>query len=251
LAALVLALGAPLGLVAIRLAAAGGLPTLDRIAAEIEADLGTFAYLTLSTSIVFVTFAYVLGRRADRLYEVSGKDPLTGLLNRRRLEERLQEELARSRRYGSRVALLLIDLDGLKTLNDRLGHGGGDEALRRAAEAIRRGSRAPDLAARWGGDEFLLVAPNTGLDEAVQLAERIRAMVAGPFDDRIPRVTVSIGVFGGGPHDGHRHLDALLAGADAALYEAKRRGRNRVSVGNSDEQPVAPRLPEGVAGGTP
>jgi diguanylate cyclase (GGDEF)-like protein len=250
-AALVLALGAPLGLIAIRLAVKGGPPSLGRIAAEVMADLGTFVYVTLSTSIAFATFAYALGRQADRLYEVSGKDPLTGLLNRRRLEERLEEELARARRYGSRVALLLIDLDGLKTLNDRLGHGGGDEALRRAAEAIRLGSRATDLAARWGGDEFLLVAPNTGLDEAAQLAERIRAMVAGPFDDRIPRVTVSIGVFGGTAHDGHRHLDALVAGADAALYEAKRRGRNRVAVGISEADEVASRLPRERAGGAP
>jgi diguanylate cyclase (GGDEF)-like protein len=185
-------------------------------------------YVALSTTVAFVTFGYVLGRRADQLYDLSITDPLTGLRNRRVVQERLEEEVGRAQRYGTALSVLLIDIDGLKELNDRHGHRAGDVALRKVATAIRNGSRATDRAARWGGDEFMLLAPNTGLTEARQLAERIRGLVAEGTSAPGEPITVSVGV---ATHDSARDAgttEALVRRADRALYEAKRLGRNLV-----------------------
>jgi diguanylate cyclase (GGDEF)-like protein len=227
--ALALSLGAPLGLLAVRIVERGGAWGLGFVRSQIADDLGTFAYVGLSTSVVFVVFAHVVGRQADRLYEVSGTDVLTGLRNRGRIEERLEEEMLRARRYGTGLAVLLIDLDGLKSWNDRFGHRAGDRALQSVAAAIRKGSRAADLAARWGGDEFLLLAPNTSVEEARTLGERIRALVAAQGDPSAPQ-TVSVGIGSHSPGAGPGSMEGLVAAADAALYEAKRLGRNRVVV---------------------
>ncbi|HEY6549130.1 MAG TPA: GGDEF domain-containing protein, partial [Vicinamibacteria bacterium] len=127
----------------------------------------------------------------------------------------------------SPLSVLLLDVDGLKLLNDRHGHRRGDEALERVAEAIRTGSRATDVAARWGGDEFAILAPNTGRLEALTLAERVRALTA-EGNPPSEAVTVSAGV---ATFDFSRRPatpDELIRTADAALYEAKRSGRNRV-----------------------
>jgi diguanylate cyclase (GGDEF)-like protein len=175
-----------------------------------------------------MVFAYVLGRRADQLYEASTSDALTGLRNRRVVDERLEEEMARARRYRSVLSVLLIDIDGLKDVNDRHGHRAGDLTIREAAAAIRSGSRATDLAARWGGDEFMVLAPNTALPEARQLGERIRLLAA---EGRAAPggLTLSIGV--ATCRDTDAGGEAVVRRADAALYEAKRRGRNRVVTG--------------------
>jgi diguanylate cyclase (GGDEF)-like protein len=227
--ALILALGAPLGLGALRSWQAGAL-SLSWISAELARDPLTYVYVTFSTVVVLSAFGYVLGRQADRLYELSSTDALTGLDNRRHLQERLEEECARAERYGSMLSLLLIDLDGLKALNDRLGHRAGDVALRRAASAIRSGSRASDVSARWGGDEFVVLAPDTGLDEAAYLAERIRSFVAEEVTTGGPEITVSVGVATFDPARWSATPEALVRVADTALYEAKRAGRNRVVV---------------------
>jgi diguanylate cyclase (GGDEF)-like protein len=193
------------------------------VLAEVRARPWTFAYVALSTLLAFSLFGYLLGRQADRLYELSHSDALTGLRNRRAFEERMADEIVRSARYGSPLSVLLLDVDGLKEHNDRRGHRAGDAALVRVADAIRSGSRKADVAARWGGDEFVILAPSTGGDEALQLAERVRASAADPEN--------GISISGGlatwsevGRGDG----ESLLRAADAALYEAKRRGRNRV-----------------------
>jgi diguanylate cyclase (GGDEF)-like protein len=229
LAALVLASGAPLGLMVVRALRAGAF-SVGWARGEIAGDGATYAYLTLSTTLVFAAFSYVLGRQADRLYDLSNTDSLTGLRNRRALQERLGEEFERAERYGERLSVLLIDLDGLKELNDRHGHRAGDGALRKAAAAVRDGSRAADLAARWGGDEFILLAPSTGRPEARQLAERIRAIVNEGVAVATLPVTVSVGVATFEPAGGVRSPEALVSLADGALYEAKRLGRNRVVV---------------------
>jgi diguanylate cyclase (GGDEF)-like protein len=221
-----LALGAPLGLLVLRAFQAGRF-SFSWLRDEISADAWIYAYVTVSTVVAFSLFGLALGRHAGRLYDLSSIDPLTRLRNRRVLHERLEEEFARSLRYGSPLSVLLLDLDGLKQLNDRHGHRSGDEALERVAEAIRAGSRSTDVAARWGGDEFAILAPNTGRAEALRLAERVR-ILASDGSPPPEAVTVSVGV-GTFERDGRAATaDDLVRAADAALYEAKRSGRNRV-----------------------
>jgi diguanylate cyclase (GGDEF)-like protein len=133
------------------------------------------------------------------------------------------------------LSLLLFDLDGLKRFNDQAGHHAGDMALRALARSLRDGSRAADLGARWGGDEFMVLAPQTRRAEALDLAERIRASVAA--SSQTTGVTASIGVATIEPSDsvGAR---ALEEAADAAVYEAKRQGGNRVVGSPASAAPV-------------
>jgi diguanylate cyclase (GGDEF)-like protein len=217
----VLALGAPLGLAVLRLATASGM-SVEALRGEVEQDLGAFLYVTASTVVVFFAFGYVLGRQADALVDLSRTDPLTGLRNARAFEERLGEEVARAGRYGGPLSLLIADVDGLKAINDRGGHHAGNFALRAVGDAMRKGARQTDLAARIGGDEFALLAPNTLASEALALGDRMRCLVA----EDASGVTISVGV---ATLRAHRpDAEELLLAADAALYEAKHRGRNQV-----------------------
>ena len=162
-------------------------------------------------------------------------DYLTGWYNRRYLGARLREELARARRKGSTVACLMIDVDNFKLINDGYGHLGGDEALREIAARIEGQIRAMDTAARFGGDEFALLLPDTGAVDGMRLAERIQGALMVPVEvgsgARL-MVTLSIGVAAvAGSGDGPELkalADRLLADADAALYRAKAAGRNRI-----------------------
>jgi diguanylate cyclase (GGDEF)-like protein len=220
-----LAIGAPLGLLGVRLAGSGGADP-DAVRRELRSDRATYAYVTVSTVLVFASFGWVLGRQADALLVLSRTDPLTGLGNTLAFEERLEQEASRAARYGEPLSLLLVDVDGLKSINDRHGHGAGNRALQAVARALRTGARATDLPARVGGDEFAMLTPSTPGPAAAALGERIRALVAGEQQDGL---TVSVGV---ATLDEARASEArvLLDGADAALYEAKRLGRNRVVV---------------------
>jgi diguanylate cyclase (GGDEF)-like protein len=220
-----LSLGAPLGLCLLR-ALQSPLPFLSCL----RADPSTYLYVFLSTFIVFSAFGFALGRQADRFADLSSTDPLTGLRNRRALYERLEGEIARAARYGQPLSLLLIDVDGLKEINDRDGHRAGDAALRDVAAAVRDGSRAADLGARWGGDEFALLAPSTSVEAASGLAERVRLLVVeNARSGGRSRATVSVGVaifdLSGPPPT----PEALVLQADEALYEAKRAGRPRIA----------------------
>ncbi|HET6898433.1 MAG TPA: GGDEF domain-containing protein [Vicinamibacteria bacterium] len=217
-----LALGAPLGLAVLWVATAPE-PSTRALGSEIAGDLGTFLYVTASTMVVFFTFGHVLGRQADALVDLARTDPLTGLRNQRAFEERLADEVARSGRYGGPLSVLLADVDGLKGINDRGGHHAGNLALRAVADAMRRDARQTDLAARIGGDEFVILAPNTVTSEAVALGDRIRSLVA---EQGGAGVTLSIGV--ATLPAAQSDVEALLRSADAALYEAKHRGRNQV-----------------------
>jgi two-component system, cell cycle response regulator len=167
-------------------------------------------------------------------------DYLTGWHNRRYLQSRLREELARAQRSGASVACLMIDVDHFKAINDSVGHLGGDEVLREISGRIEAQIRASDTAARFGGDEFALLLPETALEDAVRLAERIRAVMAAPVEVSGAgscSVTLSLGAAAVTPHRGHADLkalaDRLLADADAALYRAKAAGRNRVAGGTA------------------
>jgi len=154
-------------------------------------------------------------------------DPLTGLANRGRLFEALEHEVTRAERYGRALSLVMFDIDGLKRVNDRFGHQAGDEALVGAGRLVRERSRASDTAGRYGGDELVLVLPETPRAGALAVAEKIRASIealrAGPAG-----VTVSAGV-ATAPEDG-RAAAQLLAAADSRLYTAKAAGGNRVAA---------------------
>jgi len=220
-AAVVLALGAPVGLMAVRLADTP--PSAAVAGDEVRRDRSTYAYVTLSTMVVFALFGYVLGRQADALVRLSRTDSLTGLGNARSFEEHLVQETARAARYGEPVSLLAVDLDGLKKINDAHGHRRGDAALQAVAQALQQGARASDVAARIGGDEFVLLAPSTSSAAATALAERVRALVAAVGLDGL---SVSVGVATAQGTDGAPVL--LREAADRALYEAKQRGRDRI-----------------------
>lgn len=158
-------------------------------------------------------------------------DSLTGLANRRSLEESLRSELARAGRFGDTVCVVLADLDDFKQVNDRYGHAAGDEVLKAFAVALRETVRESDVAGRWGGEEFALVLPGTDAAGGARLAERARAAIeAQPVklpNGELCSVTASFGVasFPESPE-----LGEILAAADSALYAAKAEGKNRVVV---------------------
>jgi diguanylate cyclase (GGDEF)-like protein len=157
-------------------------------------------------------------------------DPLTQLLNRRVLDERLDQEFARASRHRQRLACLMVDVDHFKKVNDTDGHLVGDRVLVRVGAAIRGALRLTDVAGRYGGEEFLVLAPETPATGALVLAERLRHAVAsaGRAGDGLPAVTVSIGC--ATTELGVSSARDLLQRADAALYEAKQAGRDRVVV---------------------
>jgi diguanylate cyclase (GGDEF)-like protein len=158
-------------------------------------------------------------------------DSLTGLANRRSLEDTLRFELARVKRFGGDVCVVFFDLDGFKDLNDHWGHLFGDEVLCRVAGALRATVREGDVAGRWGGDEFAIVLPGTTSEGGARLAELVRRLVAREVlvapDGQEVRLTASFGL--AAASDGV-DLGELIAAADSALYDAKRGGKNRVVV---------------------
>jgi diguanylate cyclase (GGDEF)-like protein len=195
---------------------------------EIRQNRPDYIYVGTSVAAAFALYGNLLGRHADELAELSETDPLTGLSIARRLFNNLDVELARVRRYREPLALLLVDLDGLKSINDRHGHHAGDDAIRGLGDVIRSQLRETDTGARWGGDEFAVLAPNTGEAAALALAERIRTLI--PTTSTRWALTGSLGVATIDPGTDGDVDDAatLMRAADAALYEAKQRGRNRV-----------------------
>ena len=236
------AAGAPIGLLAVRFLQEPRLrnvPTWRSVLRELSSDPGGYLYVAASTSVAFVLFGYLLGRQADRLTRQSHTDPLTGLYNARGLLARLEAELAGCRRYRHPVALLLVDLDGLKRINDRYGHHAGNAALVWLADAIRSELRETDLAARWGGDEFAILAPNTSQAAALALAERIRVRVPEP--DTPWHVTASVGVAAAEPDMDGTLVDSgmLMHLADTAMYQAKRSGGNMVAAAAAQQSEPA------------
>lgn len=168
----------------------------------------------------------LLKQSLENLEVLSVTDGLTGLHNRRAFEERMKEEFERARRYNLPLSLLMLDADRFKEFNDSLGHPAGDHLLKELAVILKQNARANDLPARFGGDEFAVILPNTDSKVAFHLAERLRrAVKALCFHDHL--ITISVGVAALRPEMSEAH--ALLVAADQALYDAKRKGRNRVS----------------------
>jgi diguanylate cyclase (GGDEF)-like protein len=195
---------------------------------------GSRVQLGSHTTLKFAWSDELEARYQMRLAESAQQDALTGLYNRRHLEDRLASELAAAHRHGRPLALLLVDVDHFKAVNDRCGHLAGDEALRHVSAALRASVRKEDVLARFGGEEFVVVARETGLDGGKALAERIRRAVERTrfaAEGQELGVTVSVGVtvaLGIGPFVPGTSDRELLAAADRALYAAKEAGRNRV-----------------------
>jgi diguanylate cyclase (GGDEF)-like protein len=161
-----------------------------------------------------------------RILELTRTDPLTGAANRRWLAQRLEEELARSARVGEECSVILVDMDYFKSINDRFGHQVGDEALKGFVTLCKTVIRPYDLVARYGGEEFVLLLPGCGVQEAFDVAERLREELSVSKLNGVPEyITASFGVAAAAPGD---DADAVLRYADKALYIAKREGRNRV-----------------------
>jgi len=160
--------------------------------------------------------------------ERAARDPLTGLRNRRSFLEIAQARWSTSQRNGGNLTLIMLDLDHFKAINDQHGHAAGDAALVAAARVLESLVRDGDLLARWGGEEFLLLLPETGLEPAVALAERLRLAIAG-LRVRVGITDLSMTAsFGVAARSQHENLDRLISEADGYLYEAKQNGRNRV-----------------------
>lgn len=235
-AGILLALGLVAGLLTLQGWLSGRAPTASWIVEQLHQEPLVYGYLLVATVTMMALLGWVLGRKEDLLEELSITDPLTGLANRRRLRDAFAEELNRASRYGTPLALMLIDLDRLKEINDQQGHAAGDRALHIVAETLRRSCRTTDLVARHGGDEFVVLAVNTTATEALALAHRVRATLrrlsASQYEKGrkgARRLSVSIGVA-----DLERatmpSFDALHAAADQALYQAKGEGRDRAVV---------------------
>ncbi|MBL0210507.1 MAG: GGDEF domain-containing protein [Holophagaceae bacterium] len=180
--------------------------------------------------VLFLASTRSLINRFEREEEASRTDSLTGLPNRRGFLEATDGALARSRRSGKPVSIVLSDLDHFKRVNDSLGHAAGDAVLKAVAGAIRSPLRSQDVAARWGGEEFILLLPDTGKEGAVHAAESTRTAISElviDLDGSRIQVTLSLGV---AEHLTDRSIEETIAQADAALYKAKEEGRNRVAA---------------------
>ena len=176
-----------------------------------------------------------------RLKEFSFRDEVTGLYNRRFFGIRLEEEVSRYRRFGHPVSVVLLDLDGFKSVNDDLGHAAGDQTLRVMGDILLKYSRGINVLCRWGGDEFAALLVETNKAGAESYAERIRQVLASyPFAHG-RQVTASFGV-ATLPDDVPPAAEAIVRAADAALYAAKRAGKNRVALSESVSGPIEPEV---------
>jgi diguanylate cyclase (GGDEF)-like protein len=169
--------------------------------------------------------AGALDRTAERMRALAHTDALTGLANRRQADLWLRREVERSQRYGHPFAVLMLDLDHFKRINDRFGHAAGDRVLADLGRALATMVRATDAVARWGGEEFLVLLPETDRDAGVELAEQVRTSIATATLGEGHRLSVSVGVAAYRPPD---RAEDVVARADAALYAAKAAGRDTV-----------------------
>jgi len=230
-----LGLGAPLGAFLIRYIARPAVRIDPQ--SELAANAFFYGYMLVATAAVFAAAGFAAGVNAERLREaeafyqgLSEHDPLTGLYNARALRDFYRRAIERVASRHDALSLLLIDIDGLKEINDRFGHLVGNQALTHVARAIREGKRAEDAAARWGGDEFAILLEFADERAACRVAENIldylHAVPLRAASRRI-EVTVTIGVSVGIDIS---ESDDLLATADRALYRGKQAGRNQLSV---------------------
>ena len=162
-----------------------------------------------------------------KLEKLSVTDALTGLFNRVKIEQELRRVMSEYKRYRIPACVLLIDVDHFKSVNDDHGHLEGDRVLVRVAKILRNKTRETDVVGRWGGEEFLVLTPNTRLEQAAVIGEKLRQAVEKEEFDRVGRKTVSIGL---SAFEENRSIDEIIDRADQALYKAKNSGRNQVVV---------------------
>jgi len=203
-----------------------------------------FGVMGLVYAAMLILAARQLSRRLRATHEFSTRleqanqelarqathDPLTGLPNRARFESAVDHELERVARYGVRCALVMIDIDHFKQINDAYGHATGDEILERVGATLNTEMRGTDCAARWGGEEFIALLPETGIENAHHVAERIRCRIIRIGVDDRNRISVSLGVT---VCNDREERSTLFQRLDQALYRAKERGRNRVEIASS------------------
>jgi diguanylate cyclase (GGDEF)-like protein len=154
-------------------------------------------------------------------------DPLTGLYNRLKINESIQHEIARARRYRHKLCIILIDIDFFKQVNDQYGHLIGDDILVAFASIIRKHTRKADRVGRWGGEEFIVICPETSINGAITLAKHLQSCIERFEFPKANNQTASFGITEFRPNDS---IESLVGRADNALYQAKHRGRNRVEV---------------------
>lgn len=208
--------------------AAGADDFLSKPVGQLELDIRLNAMLRIKQ------LADELGLANRKLAELATTDGLTTLLNRRAIYEHLDREFSRSHRYGNPFAVLLLDIDHFKQVNDTWGHATGDRVLVRVSAILRETVRQTDFVGRYGGEEFLVLAPETPVVNARVLAERIRARIEHGTrgDPDLPASSVSVGIASSETVK-VQHFEELVQLADAALYEAKEAGRNRCVVAQS------------------
>lgn len=213
--------------------------SLDNLEQDMKTNRNMIIALSAVTIALLLIIVYAMSwklvsklhKSRRQLKHISVTDELTGLRNRRYIMERLGQEFQRARREQKPLGLIMLDLDFFKHLNDTHGHRFGDIVLKEVASRIKSGIREYDLLGRIGGEEFLVVAPDSATEETVRIAERIRHLVKEePIGDEgtVVNVTISAGVTMLSPGD--PNIDVLFSRADNALYQAKEKGRDRVAV---------------------
>jgi len=209
--------------------------------AEDEAERWEFVV----TAVVFTAIALIgptlMGTRMIRrdralqeeVTRLSQEDHLTGLFNRRRTTQLLDNEVRRALRYDTAFSVIMMDVDNFKAVNDRFGHQAGDTVLMKIADVIRKSVRTTDLIGRWGGEEFLILSPETDVAGGVALAEKMRILLEATDFDEVGGMTASFGVAAFNQYD---DVEAIIGRADAGLYAAKNGGKKRTEVGQTNDQ---------------
>ncbi|CAM3345894.1 sensor domain-containing diguanylate cyclase [Halomonas lysinitropha] len=199
----------------------------------IDVEVATNATYLHGQKLIFCHCRDITQRNLDRerIHYLATTDPLTGLANRREFMSRCEAEVARARRFHRPLALIIYDLDHFKRINDTFGHNVGDRVLQAATKQIHRHIRQEDLHARWGGEEFILLMPECGLDAAMASAERLRRAIAQYAYPHQETVSASFGITVLAEGD---EIDGLIKRADDALYRAKAAGRNRAEIERPD-----------------
>ena len=192
----------------------------------------TLIYAEFLTLFLLSLFGYFFGKHVEKIEQLAFRDKLTGLYNRHYLIEQLNELIASQRRYQKTFALIMLDLDHFKKVNDSYGHSIGDKTLKAVATCITEEIRETDFGSRFGGEEFIIVCPHTSVNDCFKLAERIRISIEGISSEKLGfpgTQTISAGVYEV-CSDQDVSLPQILNNVDKALYEAKEDGRNRVVI---------------------
>jgi diguanylate cyclase (GGDEF)-like protein len=224
---LLLSLGAPIGWILVQKAAGR-----EPFSAELFDPL-LYAYMSIATGVVFSGLGYVIGRREHMITDLALTDGLTGLYNKRYFKSRLVQEFERHQRYQTPMAVIQIDLDFFKLVNDRYGHQAGDEVLKKVSSLILASCRKNETAARVGGEEISIIAYDCIQESAISLAERIRVAVEEmtcQWQNQEIKLTASLGI--ALADSTTQTAWQIYQHADEALYQAKQSGRNKVCVYN-------------------